>query len=212
MKQPPGFQLLHCLQSSGQGGLSTFRDSFEVAESLHEHSSTRPAFDALTSYPVSYHYNAAGKAFFDTKPTIELASTVDSRTIRPCASSVADAQSNQSSGKHSSECMSAPIRNINWSPPFQAPFRVDVGFPGSIERLRMYHIAAKAFSMEISEKSKVFEYKLGEGECVIFNNRRVLHGRTSFTSGSKARWLKGAYLDTDDFESQLRHRDLLDVL
>lgn len=77
-----------------------------------------------------------------------------------------------------------------------------------MERLREYHKAAKVFSSIINSNKNKFEYQLQEGECVIFDNRRVLHGRKSFTSGQKQRWLKGAYLETDDFESQLRARDL----
>jgi gamma-butyrobetaine dioxygenase len=43
-----------------------------------------------------------------------------------------------------------------------------------------------------------------EGECVIFNNRRVLHGRKEFDTTHGERWLKGAYVDTDVFMSRFR--------
>lgn len=72
MKQPPGLQLLHCIQASGTGGVSTFSDSFRAAQSLFKDPDGRSAFDVLASYPVSYHYNHPGRAFFDTKPTFEV--------------------------------------------------------------------------------------------------------------------------------------------
>lgn len=82
MKQPPGLQLLHCLQTSGDGGDSVFSDSFRAASLLAIHPTYRSAWNALASYPVSYHYRAGGKAFFDTKPTIELADDVqDTRKV-----------------------------------------------------------------------------------------------------------------------------------
>jgi len=43
-----------------------------------------------------------------------------------------------------------------------------------------------------------------EGDCVIFNNRRVLHGRREFDAKEGERWLKGTYVDTDVFMSRWR--------
>lgn len=44
------------------------------------------------------------------------------------------------------------------------------------------------------------------GECVIFDNRRVLHARKAFEVGDqgKERWLRGAYIDKDPFLSKLK--------
>lgn len=39
---------------------------------------------------------------------------------------------------------------------------------------------------------------------MIFNNRRVLHGRRQFEAGTGQRWLKGTYVDTDVFNSKWR--------
>ena len=85
MKQPPGLQLLHCLKSSVTGGLSTFVDGLNLASNVH--TIQRDAFDALTSFPVSFHYNAPGKAFFDTKPVIEIDENAE-LMIEVCQSSL----------------------------------------------------------------------------------------------------------------------------
>ncbi len=50
----------------------------------------------------------------------------------------------------------------------------------------------------------MYEYRLNEGECVIFDNRRVLHARKAFDATKGERWLKGAYIDDDVFSSKLR--------
>lgn len=50
----------------------------------------------------------------------------------------------------------------------------------------------------------ILRYTLREGDAVLFDNRRVLHARTSFTSdgrvdadGEMDRWLKACYLEAD---------------
>jgi alpha-ketoglutarate-dependent taurine dioxygenase len=49
----------------------------------------------------------------------------------------------------------------------------------------------------------MFEYRMEEGDCVIFDNRRVLHARRAFEADKGERWLKGAYLDRDVYASKL---------
>lgn len=56
----------------------------------------------------------------------------------------------------------------------------------------------------MSAQENVFEYRLEEGECVVFDNRRVLHARRAFDASQGERWLKGAYVDDDVFFSRLR--------
>lgn len=45
---------------------------------------------------------------------------------------------------------------------------------------------------------------LGAGEMVVFDNRRVLHGRDAFDPQSGSRYLHGCYVDRGEFESRLR--------
>ncbi|WP_312881095.1 TauD/TfdA family dioxygenase [Rhizobium leguminosarum] len=42
------------------------------------------------------------------------------------------------------------------------------------------------------------------GEMVIFDNRRVLHGRTAFDPMTGHRLLKGFYVDRGEFDSRIR--------
>ncbi len=76
--------------------------------------------------------------------------------------------------------------------------------PAQTETIPGFFSALKEFSSLVESENNLFEYKLQEGECVIFNNRRVLHGRRQFDTETGMRWLKGAYVDTDVFMSRWR--------
>ena len=52
--------------------------------------------------------------------------------------------------------------------------------------------------------SAQYEMTLESGQCVIFNNRRVVHGRKAFELNGGDRWLKGAYVSSDAYYSRLR--------
>jgi alpha-ketoglutarate-dependent taurine dioxygenase len=131
-------------------------------------------FRALTEFPVTFHYYNAGQSYRQVRPTIEL---VD--------------QTNASS----------PIKTINWSPPFQGPLTFNTMAGGA--SLRSFLAAAKQFNNLISAPESLFELRMSEGDCAIFDNRRVLHARRAFDISKGERWLKGAYLDRDVFASRL---------
>jgi gamma-butyrobetaine dioxygenase len=169
---PPTIQLLHCLRNSVTGGSSIFTDSFHAATRVRL--GTPSLFSNLATFPVTFHYQNAGEHYHYTRPTVEL--------------------------EEYSYRASRRIININWSPPFQAPFEADIESP----RLRAYLSSAKAFAKFIEAPESQFELILKPGECVIFNNRRVLHARRAFDPSSGERWLKGAYIDGDPFQSRLR--------
>ena len=93
------------------------------------------------------------------------------------------------------------VEYVNWSPPFQGPFE---GKHLSSSSLRSYVRAARAFSSYVEAPKNIYEYRMQEGDCFVFSNRRVLHARRAFDTVSGERWLKGAYIDTDVFNSRLR--------
>ena len=61
---------------------------------------------------------------------------------------------------------------------------------------------ARLLQQTFEDQEAVFETRMEEGTCVIFDNWRILHGRRQFEGGE--RWLRGAYIDDDAF----RHRVL----
>jgi len=106
------------------------------------------------------------------------------------------------------------VRHINYSPPFQAPLPLSTPTE--------FYPAFKRFSDLLIDELNTFRYTLEEGDAVIFDNRRVLHGRTSFTDmteeeqrkekkihhwmgdGERDRWLKGCYLEADPVLDRVR--------
>ena len=170
MRDPPGFQFLHCLKNTCKGGSSLFSDSFYAASKL-----SKSSFQALSNYHVPYHYRNAGEHYYFSHPVIELKSGPGEPKI---------------------------IDNVNYSPPFQAT----LAFP-TVEEQQLFDPVMNAwreFASGVEDEENLYEYRLQEGECVIFNNRRVLHGRRQFDTSAGERWLKGCYLDTDVFMSRYR--------
>lgn len=175
---PPYLQLLHSLRARTPGGESFFSDSFHAAQKLHDASKTH--FRTLCTFPVTYHYHHPTHHYHYTRPTIEL---------HPYP-------------KYS-EPTNLALHRVNWSPPFQGPFEARIGGE-SQTALRNYLAASHAYEKILSAEESLFEYRLNEGECVIFDNRRVLHARRAFDATKGERWLKGAYVDDDVFFSKLR--------
>ena len=82
---------------------------------------------------------------------------------------------------------------VHWSPPFEGPLRV------AFHEVMPYYDAYRLFHELVEGREHCYEFKLSEGDTVIFNQRRVLHGRRQFTPCSDGvRHLQGTYLNIDD--------------
>jgi alpha-ketoglutarate-dependent taurine dioxygenase len=88
------------------------------------------------------------------------------------------------------------VSAINWAPPFQKPFLPTVD-------IKRWNMAARVFQSMISNPTSLYQYKMEPGECVVFDNRRVLHGRTQFDASVGKRWLKGAYLSAQTLRDKV---------
>ncbi|KAI1469800.1 Clavaminate synthase-like protein [Daldinia caldariorum] len=92
---------------------------------------------------------------------------------------------------------------VSWSPPFQASNqRIAKTRPGH-ENYRKWLQAATVFRHLLEDKQWMYQHRMEPGECVIFDNQRVLHGRRQFDTSSGSRWLKGAYIGDEVFRSKL---------
>jgi hypothetical protein len=129
-------------------------------------------FHSLKNTPVTFHYLNDDRHYHFSRPTIVLDKT---------------------------DPHGLAIDHVNYSPPFQAPFEIPTAGKGK-SNWRRFIGAFKAFA-EISEREDMrYEFTLQEGECVVFSNRRVLHARRAFDTEAGERWLKGTYVDWDDFQ------------
>ncbi|KAK4048284.1 hypothetical protein OIO90_005903 [Microbotryomycetes sp. JL221] len=183
---PPRYQFLHSLQNKGvKGGSSYFVDSYKVVEQI-QHNDLK-AFETLTREPLLFEYKSNQHHTEFVRPTIEL---LDNGLIKA----------------------------VNYSPPFQGPLpllqmeRNDFNATTTstdYERLTNLKSSLEMFSHLCDKKEMRFEIQLNPGDCVIFDNRRILHARTSFEflkdqDENKGRWLKGAYCDGDEVFSLWR--------
>ncbi len=64
--------------------------------------------------------------------------------------------------------------------------------------------ALKLFITLANSDQYQMRYKLSAGDMVIFDNRRILHGRAEFYPHTGDRELRGLYLDRDDVHSTIR--------
>ena len=167
-KEPPRYQILHCLRNRVHGGNSVFVDALNAARKLNE-----SAFKILATTPVPFHYINDGHHLHHAHTTIE------------CVPSYGGQE----------------IRSINYSPPFQAPLLMNTPdeFYDSLSELERH----------LEDPQNLYTRLLREGDAVIFDNRRVLHGRTAFESrdseeGEIDRWLKGCYLEEDPILDRMR--------
>ena len=181
MQQPPRLQLIHCLRASTQGGVSLFSDAYLAMQQLYK--LDRAAFQTLVETPVNFHYDNDNHHYFRSRRTFQLQEGV---THIP----------------EGSDQVWTYMEAVNWAPPFQAPFNHTKGDVALAKSMRAWHEAAQMFR-DLTELSwAVYKRQMEPGECVIFDNRRILHARTAFAGGE--RWLRGAYLDDDPYLSKMR--------
>jgi gamma-butyrobetaine dioxygenase len=91
------------------------------------------------------------------------------------------------------ELLAVRFNNRSAAPIVDTPF----------DEMADYYAAYRRFAALIEDPALAFRFKLAPGEAFIVDNRRVLHGRTAFSSGG-GRWLQGCYADRDGLLSTLR--------
>lgn len=88
---------------------------------------------------------------------------------------------------------------VYWSPPFQNQFQL------STVDARAWLEPARLFDCLINDPDAMYEMKMAPGECVLFDNLRVMHGRKAFDVGGGSRWLRGAYIAREDLVSRVTY-------
>ena len=225
MHQPPHLQFLHCIRSSSVGGASLFTDSYKSASDLFF--GDVDAFLELAYKEVSFHYNHPSSQLYQQKrPVFEMkpmqlgqgqreesfasfVRALKGRTSKPQRNSAAQAfLKTMNVADH--------IDAVSWAPPFQGPFALtrpplepENGMTAAWalgRKVDKWHAAAREFNSLIHRPETMYERHMKPGECVLFDNRRVLHARRAFEVGDvgKERWLRGAYLDKDPYISKMQ--------
>lgn len=159
----PGFQVLHALVASPDGGESLFGDGFAIAEHLR---ATFPdAFDVLTRTTVPFSYRSKNAELFAERPLIQLTCTGEVNAVHYNSRSI------------------APLR--------LAPRNV-----------RPFYSAYRRFAALLRDSRFHLQLRMRDGDLVVFDNQRTLHGRTAFSSARYPRHLRGCYLTRDSVYSE----------
>lgn len=66
------------------------------------------------------------------------------------------------------------------------------------------YLAYRDLMRRLREPHYQLRLRLAAGQMAVFDNRRVLHGRTGFDPNSGPRYLRGCYVDRTEFKSRLR--------
>lgn len=154
----PGFQALHAIVVSPDGGESLFADGFALAERLREQDPE--SFSTLTRTPVPFHYRSADAELAAERPLIRL----DAR------------------GK---------VEAVHYNNRSIAPLRLE------LPEMRRFYAAYRRWADYLKDPRVMLRYHLRAGEIVVFDNLRLLHGRTAFTAQRHPRHLRGCYLTRD---------------
>mgnify|MGYP003855888501 FL=1 len=83
------------------------------------------------------------------------------------------------------------VSEIHYSP------RLDYIPLMSEEKTKKFHKARKRLSELLSNSEFEIQFRLQAGELMMFDNNRVLHGRTGFCTSEGERHLQGCYIDAD---------------
>jgi gamma-butyrobetaine dioxygenase len=92
------------------------------------------------------------------------------------------------------------IREVRFNHRSMQPVRLGQG--GSPERTTAFYAAYRAFAEMIFQADLALTFRLSPGDCLVFDNTRVLHARTGFDAVGQ-RHLQGCYADLDGVASAI---------
>ena len=110
----------------------------------------------------------------------------------------------------------SPSSDYRWSAPL-----IELDASGAVREIRCANALRAYPDMPSDEISRAYRavkrlmqrlrdpqfrltFPFGDGDLIMFDNRRILHARNAFDAGRGERHLQGCYLDRDELLSRLR--------
>jgi gamma-butyrobetaine dioxygenase len=174
----PGVQFLHCLEFSAdklEGGESTIVDGYFVAEKIRREDPA--AFRTLTTVDVAHVFSSDKHFFRFDGPVISLHPDGRVREMRYNQALIAPLEAVVASGEETGK---------------------------ALEAARELYRALRVFATETRSLDNLLHWRLRQGELLVFNNRRMLHGRSGYNAVNTRRHLEGCYLDYEEFTGRLK--------
>jgi gamma-butyrobetaine dioxygenase len=172
---PPGLQILHCaaFDAAVAGGESTLLDGWHAAELLRARDPA--AFATLGRVPAGFE-----KVHYAREVPVHMTAERPHFALRE-----------------------GEVAAIFWAPMFEAPLRARCARRALGALFRAKAAFARVLrGLERDGSGAFLEARLEVGEALVFNNRRMLHGRRAI-AGPGARRLVGAYVGADEWRSRL---------
>ena len=72
------------------------------------------------------------------------------------------------------------------------------------EMLDRWYPAFCRFGKLLQDDKYIMRFTLEAGECIVFDNHRIVHGRSAYTAESGERYLRGCYTDRAEMRSTYR--------
>jgi gamma-butyrobetaine dioxygenase len=91
------------------------------------------------------------------------------------------------------------VRGVRFNNRSMRPLR------GSHAEITAFYAAYRCWAELLAQPGRQLDLRLAPGDCLVFDNTRVLHARTAFSlsAGSPGRHLQGCYADLDGLASTL---------
>ena len=179
----PGVQMLHCLKASGSGGMSFFVDGFKLANWLRkEHPA---AFHILSTVEVPFGIETSEQSYLQRHQVL-------------CPS-----EEYQRVMYDTPEAQSEALKNAPLVSEVHINNRTMQPLPIANNMVVPFYSAYQTIYKKMREDSSEIRFQMQPGDLVIFNNRRILHGRTGFDPTTGPRHLQGCYVDYDEFQAKL---------
>lgn len=191
MADQPGFQMFHCLQASRDGGgLSTLADGLAVLAAVAQDHPDTLAYFCRPDMRLPYHHTDGAERQLERLPVLTPQHGCDSAQILAAAAQSPSALARTVRRVHYNDVDRAPLSAAN------APEAVCADMPA-------FYLHWKRLMLATRETQPQFQTLLQPGTVMVFDNQRLLHGRTAF-AGDSGRVLAGCYGRRADFESRLR--------